>query len=124
MKLLSVFALSCTVAATVLLVAAHTSSSSPSVGPVSEWEKVISPTYRHLTSGQRDVLCPTEKKAFGGGYHIVGGGQSLGFAGGGLFYVTINRPTDDGGGWRVAWYASPQGVKRFYMNLYALCAKA
>jgi hypothetical protein len=97
------------------------SSAPAAAAPVSEVEKIISPTYRYRTSGRRDVLCPAGKEAIGGGYHIVGGGQSLGFGADG-FYVTINRPTDDSGGWRIAWYADI-GVKRFYINVYAICAR-
>jgi hypothetical protein len=98
------------------------SSSSSAAGPPGDWEMVRSATSRYQASNQKSVLCPVGKKPLGGGYHIVGGGQAVGFGREG-FYVHISRPTNNNDGWLVGWYAGI-GVERFYVQVYALCAKA
>ena len=111
----------CTAIAALALWLVHPAASSLTAGPVSDWSGsgTRPRATRRAASG---LLRPVGKKALGGGHHIVGGGESLGFGSEG-FYVTINRPLDNGSGWRVAWYADID-VARFYVQLFAICAKA
>lgn len=89
-------------------------------GSLTGWERIQTPTAKYTTSGQKDALCSSGKKVLSGGYHIVGANQALGFAGGGKFYVAIDRSLPDGEGWRVAWYA--WNTESFWVNVYAICA--
>jgi hypothetical protein len=108
-------------AAAIVTTIALGSSSSSAAGPLGDWEMVRSATSRYQASNQKSVLCPPGKRPLGGGYHIVGGGQAVGFGREG-FYVHITRPTNNNDGWFVGWYAD-LGVERFYVQVYALCAK-
>lgn len=89
---------------------------------IAGWEKIQTPTAKYSTSGFKEARCTAGKKVVGGGYHIVGANQSVGFASAG-FAVVINRPSADDAGWYVGWYADTDS-DNFWVNIYAICAKA
>lgn len=127
-KLFTSLVVTCAAAAAVFAMVAPASSSSRAVsssaGALSEWELIRSSTQSYKTSYQKWVYCSAGKKVLGGGFHIVGGGQSHGF-GGDSFYVHISRPTNNNDGWLVGWFKgiSLTDDKTFYVQVYAICAK-